>query len=110
MELFRVQILRIYGKLDFDIKIRDWLTFSSVNDYKYINSSSQGYSDPRSSSAKIKWASHRVESRSNPPLYQPEIINKERLGKHSISGLIAYEFDDYYYKNLDVYGTGFVRI
>ena len=35
------------------------------------------------------------------------LINKD-FGKHSISGLIAYEFNDYYYKNLDVYGTGFV--
>lgn len=38
------------GSLDFDIKITDWLTFSSVNNYKYINSTSHGYSDPRSSS------------------------------------------------------------
>ena len=28
------------GSLDFDIKITDWLTFSSVNNYKYINSTS----------------------------------------------------------------------
>lgn len=38
---------------------------------------------------------------------QKLLINKD-FGKHSISGLIAYEFNDYYYKNLDVYGTGFV--
>lgn len=41
------------GSLDFDIKITDWLTFSSVNNYKYINSTSHGYSDPRQAVAKM---------------------------------------------------------
>lgn len=97
------------GSLDFDIKITDWLTFSSVNNYKYINSTSHGYSDPRSSSGEnvngrlTEWRAEVTRRYTNQKL----LINKD-FGKHSISGLIAYEFNDYYYKNLDVYGTGFV--
>ena len=97
------------GSLDFDIKITDWLTFSSVNNYKYINSTSHGYSDPRSSSGEnvngrlTEWRAEVTRRYTNQKL----LINKD-FGKHSISGLIAYEFNDSYYKNLDVYGTGFV--
>ena len=99
------------GSLDFDIKITDWLTFSSVNNYKYINSTSHGYSDPRSSSGEnvngrlTEWRAEVTRRYTNQKL----LINKD-FGKHSISGLIAYEFNDYYYKNLDVYGTGFVTM
>lgn len=91
------------GSLDFDIKITDWLTFSSVNNYKYINSTSHGYSDPRSSSGEnvngrlTEWRAEVTRRYTNQKL----LINKD-FGKHSISGLIAYEFNDYYYKNLDV--------
>src|SRR5699024_662333 len=36
------------GNMDFDIKITDWLTFSSVNNYRYLGFKSLGYTDPRS--------------------------------------------------------------
>lgn len=39
------------GNLDFDIKLTDWLTFSSVNNIKAQLHGSKSYSDPRSSSA-----------------------------------------------------------
>ena len=99
------------GSLDFDIKITDWLTFSSVNNYKYINSTSHGYSDPRSSSGEnvngrlTEWRAEVTRRYTNQKL----LINKD-FGKHSISGLIAYEFNDYYYKNLDVYGLSLIHI
>lgn len=97
------------GNFDFDIKITDWLTFSSINNYKYINSTSHSYTDPRSNSAEnvngrlTEWRAEVTRRYTNQKL----LINKD-FGKHSISGLIAYEFNDYEYKNLDVYGTGFV--
>ena len=36
------------GNFDFDIKFTDWLTFASVNSYKYNNILFKGYNDPRS--------------------------------------------------------------
>ena len=75
------------GSLDFDIKITDWLTFSSVNNYKYINSTSHGYSDPRSSSGEnvngrlTEWRAEVTRRYTNQKL----LINKD-FGKHSISG------------------------
>ena len=38
------------GNLDFDIRITDWLSLSSVNNYKYIGYNYSEYTDPRSSS------------------------------------------------------------
>ena len=39
------------GNFDFDAKLTDYLTFASINSYKYQNSSSNSYNDPRSSGA-----------------------------------------------------------
>lgn len=36
------------GNFDFDIKFTDWLTFASVNSYKYNNNKRKTYNDPRS--------------------------------------------------------------
>ena len=94
------------GSLDFDIKITDWLTFSSVNNYKYINSTSHGYSDPRSSSGEIngrltEWRAEVTRRYTNQKL----LINKDWQTLYQRIDSLR-EFNDYYYKNLDVYGTG----
>ncbi|WP_455665977.1 SusC/RagA family TonB-linked outer membrane protein [Phocaeicola sp.] len=99
----------LMGNFDFDVKITDWLIFSSVNNYIYTNNSSHSYTDPRSGSVEnvkgrlTEWRSDVTRRYTNQKL----LINKN-FGKHSINGLIAYEFNDYRYKNLDIYGTGFV--
>ena len=97
------------GSFDFDVKITDWLTFQSLNNYKYTNSTSHDYADPRSNSGENvsgrleEWRAETVRRYTNQKL----LINKS-FGKHSVNGLLAYEFNDYWYKTLDVYGTGFV--
>lgn len=98
------------GNIDFDIRITGWLTFSSVNNYRYINGSSNSYSDPRSSSAQnvngriTEYRSEVIRRYTNQKL----LFNKTWNRKHVLSGLVAYEFNDYRGKSLDVYGTGFV--
>src|SRR5690606_10350952 len=37
------------GNMDFDVRLTDWLTFSSVNNIRYNTYKSSGYTDPRSS-------------------------------------------------------------
>ncbi|MDR0745935.1 MAG: TonB-dependent receptor, partial [Mediterranea sp.] len=97
------------GSFDVDAKITDWLTFQSLNNYKYVNSTSHDYADPRSNSGEnvngrlTEWRAETVRRYTNQKL----LVNKS-FGKHSINGLLAYEFNDYWYKTLDVYGTGFV--
>lgn len=95
--------------LDFDVKLNQWLTFSSVNNVKYTHSTSHGYADPRSNAALnvngriTEWNDEMIRRYTNQKL----LVNKS-WGEHHLDGLLAYEYNDYYYKNIDVYGTGFL--
>lgn len=99
----------VMANLDFDIKITDWLTFSSVNNYKWSGKSYNEYTDPRSQSGKgvdgriYEYQSNIVRRYTNQKL----MFNKA-FGKHSVNGLLAYEFNDYWAKALAAYGTGFL--
>ncbi|MEG1865365.1 MAG: TonB-dependent receptor [Bacteroides sp.] len=97
------------GNLDFDVRFTDWLTFSSINNYKWQGYSSSSYTDPRSSGAS------GVNGRLNE--YQSNMVRRytnqilrfnKMFGKHSVNALLAYEFNDYWSKTLDATGTGFV--
>lgn len=99
----------VMANLDFDIKITDWLTLSSVNNYKWSGKSHSEYTDPRSQSGKgidgriYEYQSNIVRRYTNQKL----MFNKS-FGKHSVNGLLAYEFNDYWAKALAAYGTGFL--
>ncbi|MFK8302356.1 SusC/RagA family TonB-linked outer membrane protein [Capnocytophaga stomatis] len=103
------KLFQAMGGLDFDIKINDWLTFSSVNNYKYIGSFSTGYADPRSSGGES--VKGRVsESQDNIiRRYTNQILKFDKsFDKHSVNALVAYEYNDYWGKSLSVAGTGIV--
>lgn len=97
------------GNFDFDVRLTDWLTFSSVNNLKYTHNAEQGYEDPRSvggSSVKGRisgWSDDMTRRYTNQKL----LINKS-WGDHLLSGLVAYEFNDYRYSTMQAIGTGFV--
>lgn len=99
----------VMANLDFDIKITDWLTLSSVNNYKWSGKSHSEYTDPRSQGGKgidgriYEYQSNIVRRYTNQKL----MFNKS-FGKHSVNGLLAYEFNDYWAKALAAYGTGFL--
>ena len=101
--------MEFMGNFDFDIKLTDWLTFSSVNNYRYISYASEGYTDPRSNgglSVNGRITDYRSEVARR---YTNQILRfNHTFGKHAVNGLIAYEFNDYWAKVLDVYGTGFI--
>ncbi|UIR56247.1 SusC/RagA family TonB-linked outer membrane protein [Sphingobacterium sp. SRCM116780] len=97
------------GSMDFDIKFTNWLTFSSVNNYRYNTFSAAGYTDPRSNggeSVQGRLTDYRSEYARR---YTNQILRFNKTwGKHALTGLAAYEFNDYWTKTLDVYGTGFI--
>lgn len=99
----------LMANMDFDVKITPWLTFSSVNNYRYNNYASSGYTDPRSNSG-LNVGGRLSEFRSEyAKRYTSQILRVNKTwGKHTINGLVAYEFNDYTAKTLDVYGTGFI--
>lgn len=97
------------GNFDFDIKLTDWLTFSSVNNIKAALHGAKSYSDPRSSSAegvKGRINEYRTEMQRR---YTNQLLRFNKyFDKHSINALLAYEFNDYSGKTLDATGTGFI--
>lgn len=97
------------GNFDFDIKITDWLTFTSVNNYRLISYSSHSYTDPRSNGGSGVSGRLYEDRRETVRRYtnQNLMVNKT-FGKHSLNGHISYEFKDYTYKNFDANGTGFI--
>lgn len=97
------------GNLNIDIKIFDWLTFSSVNNYRYGNSSSSGYGDPRTSGS--EGVNGRItEYRSDyGRRYTNQLLRFNYANEgHYLNGILAYEFNDYKGRYIDVSGTGLV--
>lgn len=97
------------GNMDFDIKFNNWLTFSSVNNYRYNSFSRAGYVDPRSNDG-LSVQGRLIDYRSEyARRYTSQILKfNKSWGKHAVNALAAYEFNDYWSKTLDVYGTGFI--
>jgi len=99
----------IMANMDFDIKLTDWLTFSSVNNYRYNSYKSKGYTDPRSSGGESvdgRITDYRSEYTRR---YSNQILRfSNSWGKNDVNGLLAYEFNDYRGETLDAYGTGFI--
>lgn len=97
------------GNMDFDIKLTDWLTFSSVNNIRYNSYKANGYTDPRSNGGESvggRITDYRSEYTRQ---YTNQILRFNKIwDKHNLNGLFAYEFNDYRSETLDVYGTGFI--
>ena len=84
------------ANFDFDIKITDWLTFSSVNNYKYGNNKSKVYTDPRSSGGKADNGILEDKKSDSYRLYSNHMLRFNKLfGKHSLNAILAYEFNSY---------------
>lgn len=103
------------GNFDFDVRITDWLTFASVNSYRYGNTSEHSYTDPRSSGS-VDEEGDGVYGRleENRTEYnrklttQKLLFNKTFADRHAVNGLVAYEYKDYWGKPITAKGTGFV--
>lgn len=99
----------LMGNLDFDIKVNDWLTFSSINNYRFNTYSSSGYEDPRSNgglNVNGRLSEYRSEYTRR---YTNQVLRLNKSwDKHALNGIVGYEFNDFRDKILDVYGTGFI--
>lgn len=99
----------LMGNMDFDVKLTDWLTFSSINNYRFNTYSSNSYTDPRSNggeSVNGRLEEYRSEYARR---YTNQVLRfNQSWGSHALNGIVAYEFNDYSSKTLDVYGTGFI--
>ena len=83
--------------IDFTVKLTDWLTFESVNNYKMGDYKGLSYTDPRSTSGRGTRGSLRNSFRSYDRIYTNQLLRVNRTfgGKHHLNGLIAYEWNEY---------------
>lgn len=84
------------GNFDFDIKFTDWLTFSSVNNYKYGNSTTKSYTDPRSAGGQAYNGLLEDYNSNYYRLYSNHLLRFNKgFGDHSVNAILAYEFNSY---------------
>lgn len=99
----------LMGNLDFEVKLTSWLTFNSVNNYRYNTYSASGYTDPRSNggiSVQGRISDYRTEYARR---YTNQMLTFNKTwDKHALYAVAGYEFNDFWSKGLDVYGTGFL--
>ena len=97
------------GNMDFDVKLTDWLTFSSVNNIRYNHYKANGYTDPRSNAGESvngRITDYRSEYTRR---YTNQILRfNKNWDLHHVDALAAYEFNDFKGETLDAYGTGFI--
>lgn len=97
------------GNFDFDIKITDWLTFTSVNNYRWTGYFQSTYTDPRTDSASGVQGRVEEEQTNNIQRYTNQYMTFNKMfGKHSVQALLAYEFMDTSAKVINAKGTGIV--
>ena len=97
------------GNFDFDIKITDWLTFTSVNNYRWTGYFQSTYTDPRTDSASVVQGRVEEEQTNNIQRYTNQYLTFNKMfGKHSVQALLAYEFMDTSAKVINAKGTGIV--
>lgn len=97
------------GGLDFDLKLTPWLTFASVNNFRYLLQAAHSYTDPRSNgglSVKGRVSEWRTD---HTRLYTSQMLRFSHNWRgHSLNGVAGYEFNEYTGTSLDVAGTGLV--
>ena len=97
------------GNFDFDIKITDWLTFTSVNNYRWTGYFQSTYADPRTDSASGVQGRVEEEQTNNIQRNTNQYLTFNKIfGKHSVQALLAYEFMDTSAKVINAKGTGIV--
>jgi len=84
------------GNFDFDIKITDYLTFASVNNYRYTNSNRKSYIDPRSSGGIGVNGSLTDRATQTYRIYSNQLLRFNKMfDVHSINAIAAYEWNTY---------------
>ena len=84
------------GNFDFDIKFTDWLTFASVNSYKYNSNKRKSYSDPRSQAGMADNGLLEDRTVTTTRLYTNQVLRFNKVwDKHSLNAILGYEWNTY---------------
>lgn len=96
------------ANIDLDIKLTDWLTFASVNNYRYSTNVTKEYTDPRSSDGQSVDGIIRDRNFNYTYLYTNQLLRfNKTFGKHAVNGVLAYEWNTQRYELFDQSTQGF---
>jgi len=96
------------ANFDFDIELTDWLTFASVNSYRYLGNIIKDYTDPRSSSGQSVDGIIRDRNNNTTRLYTNQLLRfNKSFGKHALNGVLAYEWNTSRSETFDQSTQGF---
>jgi TonB-linked SusC/RagA family outer membrane protein len=98
----------VMANFDFDIKFTDYLSFSSVNNYKFTNLFKTTYTDPRSNAGlSVNGRLEDYQSNVN-RVYSNQLLRfNKSFDKHAVSALAAYEWNTYDGRSTKGVATGF---
>jgi len=99
----------VTANMDFNIRFTDWLTFASVNSYRLNTEKKKTYKDPKSSGGQSTKGLIEDYNYTRSRLYTNQVLrfNKD-FGKHSLNGVLGYEWIDEVIEDFTQGGTGFV--
>ncbi|NGY37593.1 TonB-dependent receptor [Flavobacterium sp. XN-5] len=101
------QTYDVRSNFDFDVKLTDWLTFTSTNNYIFSNGESMYYSDPRSSSGLAVQGRIQQDASSYNRAYTNQLFKfNKSFGKHAVNSIAGYEWNEYNSKWTSGIATG----
>ncbi len=93
---------------DFDIKLTDWLTFASVNNYRYYADTDKGYMDPRSAAGQSAQGIITDKNANTQGVYTNQLLRfNKTFGKHAVNGVLAYEWNTNRFETFEQATQGF---
>lgn len=94
--------------MDFDIRLTDWLTFASTNNYRYMADVLKDYTDPRSSGGESVNGIIRDRNNNTISIYTNQLLRfNKNFGNHMLNGVLAYEWNTRRYETADQSTQGF---
>ncbi len=88
--------LRMSPYFGFDIKLAEGLTFVSSNSFDYQHHNKMEYVDPQSISGRVDVGSVLEYNYKSMNRFANQLLRYQKtIGEHYVTGLIAYEFNDY---------------
>ena len=87
----------LMGGFDFTVKLSNWLTFESVNNYKMGDNRGIEYSDPRSTGGRGTGGILRNTFSSYNRIYTNQLLRFSQVfgDVHHVNGILAYEWNEY---------------
>lgn len=99
----------LFSNLDVELDLFKNLTFISTNNITLYGSDSKSYTDPASNSGKANDGELYTYSAKRITRFTNQMLKySNSFGSHNLNVLVAYEYNDYVFENMDATGYGLI--